>query len=75
MAENTEQKDLVGRFRQNLSYYKATQNAYNEHSCRIENIDPLLEILVSPPNHRYREAKIPAYIRGLSGHYQNRFVH
>ncbi len=49
MAENTEQKDLVGRFRQNLSYYKATQNAYNEHSCRIENIDPLLEILVSPP--------------------------
>lgn len=38
-------KKLVDRFDQNLSYYKSAQNAYNEHSCRIEYIDPLLEIL------------------------------
>ena len=38
-------KDLVDRFDQNFSYYKSAQNAYNEHSCRIEYIDPLLEIL------------------------------
>lgn len=36
---------LVERFRDNLSYYKDTKNAYNEHSCRIEYIDPFLEML------------------------------
>ncbi len=40
-----ELKDLVGRFEKNLHYYKDTKNAYNEHSTRIEYIDPLLEIL------------------------------
>ena len=38
-------KNLVNRFDKNISYYKSVQNAYNEHSCRIEYIDPLLEIL------------------------------
>lgn len=42
---NNALKELVDRFDQNLSYYKTTQNAYNEHSCRIEYIDPLLEVL------------------------------
>lgn len=36
---------LVGKFRDNLSYYKDSKNAYNEHSCRIEYIDPFLEML------------------------------
>ena len=36
---------LVDRFQANLPYYKDTKNNYNEHSCRIEYIDPLLKIL------------------------------
>ena len=38
-------QDLVKRFDDNLQYYKDKDNAYNEHSCRIEYIDPFLEIL------------------------------
>ena len=37
--------DLANRFQTNLAYYKETRNNYNEHSCRIEYIDPLLKIL------------------------------
>ncbi len=37
--------DLVNRFQKNLAYYKETRTNYNEHSCRIEYIDPLLKIL------------------------------
>lgn len=36
---------LVDRFQSNLAYYKDSNNNYNEHSCRIEFIDPLLKIL------------------------------
>ena len=38
-----ELKRLVGQFRTNLSYYKDGKSSYNEHSCRIEYIDPLLK--------------------------------
>lgn len=38
-------KKLVERFDENISYYKDTKNHYNEHSCRIEYIDPFLEML------------------------------
>ncbi|WP_418968485.1 Eco57I restriction-modification methylase domain-containing protein [Alloscardovia omnicolens] len=38
-------KDLANRFQANLAYYKDARNNYNEHSCRIEFIDPLLKIL------------------------------
>ncbi len=37
--------DLANRFQMNLAYYKEARNNYNEHSCRIEYIDPLLKIL------------------------------
>lgn len=37
--------DLANRFQTNLAYYKDAKNNYNEHSCRIEYIDPLLKIL------------------------------
>lgn len=37
--------DLANRFQANLAYYKDAKNNYNEHSCRIEYIDPLLKIL------------------------------
>ena len=37
--------DLANRFQTNLAYYKETRNNYNEQSCRIEYIDPLLKIL------------------------------
>lgn len=36
---------LVGRFHANIEFYKNKRNAYNEHSCRIEYIDPLLKLL------------------------------
>lgn len=32
--------DLANRFQTNLAYYKDAKNNYNEHSCRIEYIDP-----------------------------------
>lgn len=38
-------KALVSRFGDNLSFYKRPDNYYNEHSCRIEYIDPFLEML------------------------------
>ena len=36
--------DLTNRFNNNLIYYKDARQSYNEHSCRIEYIDPLLQI-------------------------------
>ena len=36
---------LVDRFHTNIEFYKDSRNAYNEHSCRIEYIDPLLRLL------------------------------
>lgn len=38
-------KDLVTRFDNNITAYKDGKNAYNEHSCRIEYIDPFLQLL------------------------------
>ena len=38
-------QNLVQRFSESISYYKDKKNNYNEHSCRIEYIDPLLNIL------------------------------
>lgn len=37
--------ELVNKFQENISFYHAASNSYNEHSCRIEYIDPLLVIL------------------------------
>lgn len=45
MYRKDELKALVERFAANLNYYKDTKNSYNEHSCRIEYIDPLLVML------------------------------
>lgn len=36
---------LVDKFKDNLSYYKDIKKHYNEHSCRIEYIDPFLRLL------------------------------
>lgn len=36
---------LIDRFGANLGFYKDAKNAYNEHSCRIEYIDPFLKLL------------------------------
>ena len=38
-------KALTDKFATNLAYYKDQKNSYNEHSCRIEYIDPLLVLL------------------------------
>ena len=45
MINLTELQSLVDRFDANIDFYKDTRNAYNEHSCRIEYIDPLLKLL------------------------------
>ena len=45
MINLTELQSLVDRFEANIDFYKDTRNAYNEHSCRIEYIDPLLKLL------------------------------
>lgn len=45
MTNLTELQNLVDRFHTNIGFYKNTKNTYNEHSCRIEYIDPLLKIL------------------------------
>ena len=37
--------NLIDRFSASLDYYKNPRNNYNEHSCRIEYIDPLLKLL------------------------------
>ncbi len=37
--------NLINRFSASLDYYKNPRNNYNEHSCRIEYIDPLLKLL------------------------------
>ena len=37
--------NLINRFSSSLDYYKNPRNNYNEHSCRIEYIDPLLKLL------------------------------
>ncbi len=45
MSKLIQLKSLADRFAGNLRYYKDSKQAYNEHSCRIEYIDPLLNIL------------------------------
>ena len=45
MNNVAELQTLVDRFRSNIAYYKDGKKSYNEHSCRIEYIDPLLVML------------------------------
>lgn len=45
MSKIDELQSLVNRFDVSLAYYKDNKNAYNEHSCHIEYIDPLLGLL------------------------------
>lgn len=45
MNKLEELKKLIEHFDSNLEFYKDSKRAYNEHSCRIEFIDPFLKIL------------------------------
>ena len=45
MNNKVELQKLVEHFDANIDFYKDTKRAYNEHSCRIEFIDPFLKIL------------------------------
>lgn len=45
MNNKVELQKLVEHFDANIDFYKDTKKAYNEHSCRIEFIDPFLKIL------------------------------
>ena len=39
-------KKLVDQFDTNIEYYKNNKNAYNEHSCSIEYIDPFFLLFI-----------------------------
>lgn len=45
MNNKVELQKLVEHFDANIDFYKDSKKAYNEHSCRIEFIDPFLKIL------------------------------
>ena len=45
MTVLAELQSLINRFDASLPFYKDAKNAYNEHSCRIEYIDPFLKLL------------------------------
>lgn len=45
MINKIELQKLVKHFEKNINFYKDSKKSYNEHSCRIEFIDPLLKIL------------------------------
>ena len=45
MNKTEKLKALTDRFMANLHFYKDSRQSYNEHSCRIEYIDPFLQIL------------------------------
>lgn len=45
MTALSELQSLVNRFDASLPFYKDSKNAYNEHSCRIEYIDPFFKLL------------------------------
>ena len=45
MDKTKELKSLIEKFEKNLAYYHDNKKHYNEHSCRIEYIDPLLNLL------------------------------
>lgn len=45
MNKNEELQSLIDKFEENLAYYHDNKKHYNEHSCRIEYIDPFLKIL------------------------------
>lgn len=45
MTNIEEVKALAAHFKTHLAFYKDPQQNYNEHSCRIEFIDPFLKLL------------------------------
>mgnify|MGYP000608443864 FL=1 len=63
-------KDLVTRFDNNITAYKDGKNAYNEHSCRIEYIDPFLQLLGwDVPN---KAGLAPQYREVIAENYSNK---
>jgi len=45
MDKIKELQTLIAKFEENLDYYHDNKKHYNEHSCRIEYIDPFLKLL------------------------------
>ncbi len=45
MDKIKELQTLMVKFEENLDYYHDNKKHYNEHSCRIEYIDPFLKLL------------------------------
>lgn len=65
-----ELKRLVEKFDRNLNYYKDPRNGYNEHSTRIEYIDPFLELMGWDVANRLGLS--PQYREVIAENYSNR---
>lgn len=63
-------KRLVEKFDRNLNYYKDIRNGYNEHSTRIEYIDPFLELMGWDVANRLGLS--PQYREVIAENYSNR---
>ena len=57
MNNKVELQKLVEHFDANIDFYKDTKKAYNEHSCRIEFIDPFLK---ATPHNKAKRTVLPA---------------
>lgn len=71
MANIEQLQALVNRFDASLAFYKDTKNAYNEHSCRIEYIDPFLKLLGWDVAERKRQWRL-SIEKLLRKHYSTR---
>lgn len=68
--DKKELRALVNKFKENYSYYKDSKGSYNEYSCRIEYIDPLLNLLGWDVTNK--KALPPQYREVIAENYSNK---
>lgn len=69
MDNNNELNALIEKFEINLAFYHDNSKHYNEHSCRIEYIDPLLKLLGWDVSNK--KALVPQYREVIAEDYSN----
>lgn len=70
LEKKNQLEKLINKYSHNVEYYKNHVNAYNEHSCRIEYIDPFLQILGWDVNNQ--KGELPQYREVIAENYSNR---
>ena len=63
-------KKLIKKYRENMTYYHNSQNAYNETECRDEYINPLLECFGWDVENK--QGKLPQYKEVVMERFSNR---